>query len=160
MQKRSSGSCKKSWMSCHLCISKLNRANKVSFWNNVLLFWMFQSNVCIYSFLCWSKILNFRKSLSQKKLILWNLLKFCICTEMGIIFIQRQTKMFFKHDQYNNPETKYLHLIILIWKCYWVFDLWTKNRLRFYIKQLLFLWFYVYLYGKVKQSLFLYALTL
>lgn len=123
-------------------------------------FWMFQSNVCIYSFLCWSKILNFRKSLSQKKFDSMKPSQILYLYWNGNYLYSEANQNVFKHDQYNNPETKYLHLIILIWKCYWVFDLWTKNRLRFYIKQLLFLWFYVYLYGKVKQSLFLYALTL
>lgn len=90
-------------------------------------FRMFKSNACINSLLCLSIILNFRKSLSKKidsmkasqsLYLFWN----------GYYLYSEENQIVILNDQYNNSETRYLHLIILVWRCYWVFDWWTKNN--------------------------------
>lgn len=160
LQKRSSRLCIKTWMSCHLCISKLNCEINC---RTETIYCFFGCFKVMYAWIvsCLVKNLKFPQVIVTNKI--WfheTFSNFVFVLKWELSLFRGKPKSFFKHDQYTNPETKYLHLIILIWRCYWVFDSWTKNRLRFYIKQLLFLCFYVYLYGKVKQSLFLYALTL
>lgn len=55
---------------------------------------------------------------SKSLYLLWN----------GYYLYSEENQIVILNDQYNNSETRYLHLIILVWRCYWVFDWWTKNN--------------------------------